>query len=477
MIPLTLDEIIRVIEGRTKEKPAPVTVTGVSTDSRTAGAGDLFFALRGERFDGHRFMAEAVERGAIAAVVQDLEAHSLGDRTILVRDSVAALGKLAAFHRRQRSMTVIAVTGSNGKTTTKCMIEHVLSQHVKGRGSPKSYNNAIGVPLSLLAVEAQDEFVVLEIGSNAPGEVEALAAMVSPNIGVITSIGAAHLEGLNSLKGVAYEKFSMLNHLRPGGIAVINADCRALGESIQPPGQVDRYGAVTFGESSDADVRISQFDGDLDGSRFRINDRHDVRLRVPGRHNAVNAAAAFAVCRRMKLDPERIVEALATVTLPPMRLNVWRGECLTIIDDSYNANPASAAVALEVLQNGAQGRRVYVVGDMLELGNDASKFHQELGRQIASAGIEVLVAVGEYRDVLIEGARSASRSPETISYENTQAAILDLPDRLHELDTVLIKGSRRVGLDQLVRRLRQRFEHQPDDHEIACDSGSQQRVG
>jgi UDP-N-acetylmuramoyl-tripeptide--D-alanyl-D-alanine ligase len=160
-----------------------------------------------------------------------------------------------------------------------------------------------------------------------------------------------------------------------------------------------------------------------------------------------------------------------------MRLNVSRSERLTIIDDSYNANPSSAAAALEVLQRGAQGRRVYVIGDMLELGSDASKFHQELGRQIASAGIEVLVAVGDYRDALIEGARSASRLPQTISYEDTQAAILDLPDRLHESDTVLIKGSRRVGLDQLVRRLRQRFEQRPENSEMACDSGSQQRVG
>ncbi len=481
MIPLTLDEIVRAMDGRPYGDLSPVTVTGVSTDSRTCRSGDLFFAIRGERFDGHQFVGQALERKAIAVVVEkrtapvgaDASGDAPGDlkrngSRIYVSDTVAALGKLAAFHRQQRSMTVIAVTGSNGKTTTKGMIEHVLSQHFKGRGSPESYNNAIGVPLSLLEVEVDDAFVVLEIGSNAPGEVAALSKMVSPTIGVITCIGEAHLEGLRTLHGVATEKGSLLDHLRPGGIAVIHDEALRNG-LLQPPAKGGNgYTTVTFGASDDADVWISEFDGDLDGIRFKINGRHDAELRLAGKHSALNAAAAFAVCRRMKLEPEQIVSALAGFKALPMRLNVWRSHRLTLIDDSYNANPCSASAALEVLRSAGGGRKVFVAGDMLELGAEASRLHQRLGCQAAEAGIDVVVAIGGQRDAVIEGARlgkgpgrgrpgSLGCGPETIGYPDTEAACHDLPNRLHGSDTVLIKGSRRLGLERLAQRLREAF--------------------
>ena len=231
MIPLTLDEIIRETRGKPCRTLSPITVTGVSTDSRTCKPGDVFFAIRGERFDGHDFVAGALKAGAVAAFV-DLPLGSDESPLVHVSDTIVALGELAAFHRRQQSLTVVAVTGSNGKTTVKSMIDHVLSRHLTGRASPQSFNNAIGVPLTLLSARAGDDYLVAEIGSNAPGEIAALGKMVAPGVAVITSIGEAHLSGLGDLGGAAVEKLSLLEHVRTGGIAVINAD--------------DFYGASAF---------------------------------------------------------------------------------------------------------------------------------------------------------------------------------------------------------------------------------------
>ena len=230
MITLTLDEIVNAIGARLADPPA-ISVGGVSTDSRSVAAGEVFFALTGERFDGHDFVAPALERGAAAAVVDQARAEALRDglpaaataRLIGVEDVLAALGRLAAYHRQQLSATVIAVGGSNGKTTTKSMIHHILAGRRTGRASPKSFNNAIGVPLTLLSAEAADEYLVVEIGTNAPGEVAALAALARPNIAVITSIGEEHLEGLGDLSGVAAEECSLLNAMT-GGFAAVNVD-------------------------------------------------------------------------------------------------------------------------------------------------------------------------------------------------------------------------------------------------------------
>lgn len=449
MIPLTLDEIISAIGGRATCRLPRVSVSGVSTDSRTCRAGELFLAIRGERFDGHAFVDEALERRAIAAIV---ETCADGDDRPLIRvgDTVAALGRLAAYHRDQIPTTVIAVTGSNGKTTTKCMIDHVLSRRLKGRGARASFNNAIGVPLTLLSARRGDDYLVVEIGSNARGEVAALAKMASPNVGVVTSIGDAHLAGFDNRSGVAVEKMSLLTHVRRGGLAVVNAD----NEDIER--MVNRgvgCKVVTFGVSDRADVRVGDVVTCVDSTRFTINGRFAVTLAMPGGHNALNAAAAFAVCRRLALEPEEIIEALATFKLPPMRLNVVRLGRMTVIDDSYNANPESTAAAVEVLSRVSNGRRVFVAGDMLELGLAASALHEETGRRIGKANIDLLVAVGEYGDAVIDGARAVNAEVETIRYANTAAACRDLPKRLTEFDTVLFKGSRGMGLDRLARHV------------------------
>ncbi len=456
MIALTLDEIVRVMQGRRSCVVAHTRITGVSTDSRTCSAGDLFFALAGPNHDGAKFLNGAFERGAAAAVVSG-EAVADDRSLVYVPDTVEALGRLAAFHRTQRSSHVIAVTGSNGKTTTKCMIDHVLGTRFKGRSAPKSFNNNIGVPVTLLSSEVGDEFLVVEIGANAPGEIASLGALASPTVVVITSIGDAHLAGFGDRAGVTREKLSLLDCLRKGGLAIVNMDDFDAAEMASIRARAGEWTLVTFGVSEQADVRITDVETDLDGTRFVLNGRERVSLPCIGRHNALNAAAAFAVGRRLKIEPDVIVAALATFAPPPMRLNVSRAGNVTVIDDSYNANPTSTSAAIDVLRNVPGGRRVFVGGGMLELGAKSASLHEQAGRMLAEAGVGLLVAIGQNGADLIAGAHTVSRTMTTVLYADTETACCDLPNWLTDADTVLIKGSRMLSLDRVADAVRKSF--------------------
>ncbi len=456
MIPMPLNEIVKAVGGRAVGISSHETATGVSTDSRTCGRGDLFFALRGPAFDGNMYVDAALEAGAVAAVV-DQKPESNERPIVLVSDVTTALGRLAAFHRKRHATRIIAVTGSNGKTTTKSMIDHVLSRKLTGRGAPKSYNNAIGVPLTLLSTQPRDEYLVVEIGSNAPGEVAALAAMSTPDIGVVTSIGDAHLEGLRDRNGVALEKLSLFDRIREGGLGVLNLDDADEVGVAESTSRRCHANVVTFGRHASADVRVTEIVGDIDGVGFTINGRHQVSLPCPGLHNALNAAAAFAVCRRMNMEPEMIVDALATFESPEMRLNVSRFGGLTLIDDSYNANPTSVSAAVDVLKSAGGRRRVFVGGEMLELGQHATTMHERAGREIAEAGVELMVAIGDHGPDVISGVHSVNHRVTTLLYADTETACADLPNWLTRDDTVLIKGSRGLHLDKVATSVRAAF--------------------
>ena len=476
MIPLRIDELVRAVGGRMplgdrrSSRPAgsPLAdrVAGVSTDTRTLKPGEVFVALAGENFDGHAFVSEAFARGARAGLVAESAVSTLAldarheSSVILVDDPRAALGRLAAYCRRSalgRATNVIAVTGSNGKTTTKGMIDHVLGTCLPGRAAPKSFNNDIGVPLTLLSMEPSDRYVVVEIGSSTPGEVAHLAAMAAPDVGVITSIGHAHLEGLGGIDGVIREKLSLLDHVASGGLGLLNLDdLRRLDHGPIPGG----VRLVTFGTDPQADVRVTALQSGLEGATFTINDRYRVRLPVPGAHNAGNAAAAFAVARFAfgdEFEPERIVEALATVRLPTMRLNVRRLDGLTLIEDCYNANPTSMAAGIEVLRTVRQGRRVLVAGEMMELGGQSAVLHERIGVLAARSGIDLVVSVGRGAGAIIDGARSVNPTVAVHTCDMIEQACAELPPMLAAGDTVLVKASRAVGLEKLAERIVQKF--------------------
>jgi UDP-N-acetylmuramoyl-tripeptide--D-alanyl-D-alanine ligase len=458
---LTMDEVLAATRG-TMINPRPASsVRGVSTDSRTVQPGQLFFALIGPHHDGHNFIVEALRRGAVGAVVsrRDSATEEATDAGIIIAvdDTTAALGRLAAYHRRQLAAQIVAVTGSNGKTTTKDMIHAVLSAARKGRCSPRSFNNHVGVPLTLLSAEGSDEYLVVEIGSNAPGEVHALSQIAKPDVAVITGISPTHLQGLSSIEGVAEEKASLLRSLRRGGLAALNIDHPALMRHL--PDNPDHWRQVGFGLVEGADLRATDVQTGADGISFRVNDKFEIRLNMLGRHNAVNALAAVAVGRRFGLEHEQIAGALATVSPPPMRLQLERIGPITVINDAYNANPESMGCALEVLMElPATGRRVAVLGDMRELGEQSQALHVELGRRLGRSGVQLLVAVGDYADVVSRtAARDVGDRLEVRSFADVGDAMDQIAKLLAPADMVLVKGSRAMQLERLMEPIRRHF--------------------
>ncbi|MFH1109371.1 MAG: UDP-N-acetylmuramoyl-tripeptide--D-alanyl-D-alanine ligase [Planctomycetota bacterium] len=465
MIPMLLGDVAAAIGAAYSAGTAGVVVRRVTTDSRDVREGDLFFALRGVRFDGHQFAAEALAKGAVACVC-DRNLHPpteaarfLGGsgQALVVENTLDALGRLAKHYRHAVlpvSTVVIAVTGSNGKTTTKCMIDHVLGGEFKGRASPKSFNNAIGVPLTLLSADADDRYLVVEIGTNAPGEVASLAALTSPNVAVITSIGEAHLEGLGDIHAVAVEKTSLLRFVRPAGFAVVNVDRPEVLPYLASAG---RTRLLTFGVDQSAKLCVARRRADLHGTAFELERRYRVELPMPGAHHATNAAAAFAVARWFGVAPQSIAERLQSFRPPEGRTQLAEIGGVKVVDDAYNANPASVAAAVEALRGAQNGRRVFVLGDMLELGVDSSASHRRVVRTAVEAGIEVLVAVGP---ATVEAARASQSEPngtQVYCCEDVPTANEVLDALVTVGDTVWIKGSRGMELDRIVRHLQTRL--------------------
>ncbi len=448
---LTLEEVVTAVGGRPLGPPAVASVAAVSTDSRRVRAGELFFALPGPQHDGHEFVDAALSAGAVAAVVSDAgrvaRRWQESGRLICVRETVDALGRLAAYHRGQIAAQVIAVAGSNGKTTTKGLIEHVLRTRRRGRAAPRSFNNQIGVPLTLLSAEASDEFLVVEIGTNHPGEVAALAQLARPDVGIVTSIGEEHLEFFGDLPRVADEEMSLLRGLRARGFAVVPFEHRA-----HPAAQRDDLTIVTFGTESGADLRASDIQWDGRAQRFIVNGRFEYALPVIGAHNVGNALAAAAVGLRFGLTHEEIAAALATAPIPPMRLERQTCGSLTLINDAYNANPASMRAALATFEQVSDGgRRVLVLGDMRELGEAAARYHAELGRAAGRSSAAVIVAVGAHARTVADGATETAGPSKRIHwFPDLERAGPGVERALEPGDLVLMKGSRAVGLERLI---------------------------
>jgi UDP-N-acetylmuramoyl-tripeptide--D-alanyl-D-alanine ligase len=341
------------------------------------------------------------------------------------------------------------------------MIAHVLQGRWQGLASEKSFNNEIGVPLTLLATDTHHRFVICEIGTNAPGEIARLARMVEPDIAVVVGVSEAHLEGLGTLRDVAEEKLSLFKFLRSDGCAVINGDQDLLAGAIRSDYDLRNLKYVRFGQSADADLRLTDTRVTSSGKRppgiaFTVNGRFHYRLNVPGRHNVINAMAAIAVARRFNMDHDEIAARLATFELPPMRL---QRECVggvTLINDAYNANPASLAAAVDVLAGEAtQGRRVLIVGDMRELGAESERLHRLAAENIGRSPIDVVISVGQRARLIATTIREVSGGRiETHAYASTPLARRRITQYIRIGDTIALKGSRLLGLETIARRIR-----------------------
>ncbi|MEW8014968.1 MAG: UDP-N-acetylmuramoyl-tripeptide--D-alanyl-D-alanine ligase [Candidatus Sedimenticola endophacoides] len=426
------------------------TFGAVSTDTRTLCAGDLFVAIKGPTFDGHDYVGEARERGAAAALVQRDVGAPLP--RVLVPDTRLGLGALAAMWRERSGVPLVAVTGSNGKTTVKEMLAAILresgSSVLATRGN---LNNDIGLPLTLTGLQ-DERYAVVEMGANHPGEIAYLTRIARPDVALLNNAGRAHLEGFGSLEGVARAKAEIIQGLAPQGWFVFNADdpwaplWRGLDKGCN---------RRTFGIAPGADVRAVDVGGLHWGAegfvnRFQVHSPQGevgVELRLAGRHNLLNALAAIAAAQLVGADLDQIRRGLAAVTPVRGRLQPRAGRNgVTLIDDSYNANPDSVAAAIEVLGS-APGRRILILGGLAELGGDAERFYAELGERARAAGIERLYGVGA------AGIAADSFGAGGYRFAGREALIGGLDGEFHRGDKVLIKGSRSAGMERVVEVL------------------------
>lgn len=415
-------------------------VRGFSIDSRTLEPADLFFAIRGPVHDGHAFVADAFARGAAAAIVQAAYAGPAGGALLRVGCPAAALRALAARARREWAKTVIAVTGSGGKTTTKETIAALLGEVMAVSKSAGNLNNEYGLPLSLLRTSDAAAASVVEIGVNHPGEMRPLADLAAPDIGVVTNVGSAHLGNFPSVDAIAVEKGQLVQALRSGGTAVLNADdprVAAYAASLAGP-------VVTFGIERAADVRARHCE-DLGaaGCRFEV-DGVPLESPLPGRHNIANVLAALAVARVLGIGAERLRGGVARLRPASMRGAVRQVGGVTLIDDCYNANPDAMEAMLEVLRRTSAQRRIAVLGEMRELGTRSRELHRRVGEATARAGLDYLVAVG---GDAAEIAAAANVPAEFCACPQDAAALLT--GRLRPGDAVLLKASRGVALERV----------------------------
>jgi UDP-N-acetylmuramoyl-tripeptide--D-alanyl-D-alanine ligase len=468
-------ELLTATGGALHARPSDGSeAAGVSTDSRTIVPGELFVALSGPReqpvrivLDGHRFVGEALRRGAWgvlveeAALLREEVAREIaawpGRAVIAVPDSLQALGDLAAYHRRRMPARVVGITGSNGKTTTKGMVFAIAAARWRVLRSEGNLNNLVGLPLTLLGLDAGHEVAVVEMGMSRPGEIRRLAAIAAPQVGVVTNVGPVHLEGVGGIAGVAAAKAEILEGIVPGGTAVLNADDPAT------PAMAARWEGrlVTFGLSSTADVRAEGVEYTPQGTSFTLVLGADGRTRVHlpwhGEHNVRNALAAAAAGHSLGADCAQIGAGLAQARPEAMRFEIGTiPPGATFVNDAYNANPASMRAALAAFgQLPAASRRALVLGDMLELGTAAPEEHRKLGRDAALTAPDLLLAVGAFAERVAEGAREGGLSPAAIgTAADADAAAHLLSGWLRPGDLLLLKGSRGVRLERILERLR-----------------------
>ena len=443
MIPLP--DVARAVASGAE--PPAVTVTGWSVDSRTIGAGDLFFALRGPHHDGHQYVAKALARGAAAAVVEN--PVDAGGLLLPVTDCYGALRDLAAWARERWGGPVVAVTGSAGKTSTKDVIASLLATRRRTGKSAGNFNNHVGLPLSILRLPDDAEVAVLEIGMNHAGEIRQLAGVAKPDVGVVTNAGYAHVEFFDSLDGVAAAKRELIESLPAEGTAVLNADDERVARfAAGHPGPV-----ITFGFAEGAAVRATSFTPVPGGTRFTVAGAGEFSMRLEGRHSVRNVLAAMAVARVFGIDADELREAVAALEPPPMRGRRFTDHGITIIDDCYNSNPDAVRAMLESLRDTPGQRLIAVLGEMLELGRWAETLHQEIGRFVAACGVNVLVGIRGAAHLMVDAAVAAGL-PASAAYffpEPEQAG-----DHLRKLaragDVILFKGSRGTHVERALER-------------------------
>ena len=467
MKPITADQLGKIIHGHLVTGDGLSSLNGISIDSRTIGAGQAFFAIRGENFDGHDHAVSAIEKGASCIVVQrEIELPSDCQAAVVrVDDCVAALAQLASWYRQQLSVKVIAITGSVGKTTTRQIMHQILSRFFKCRQARGSFNNHIGVPLTILSAEPDDEILLVELGSNHLGEIEQLSNLANPDAAVITAVAPSHLDGFGSLDNIIREKSSIACGLRPGGTLYVNGDQPDLLDYAKK-----HYNAsiITFGSNDSCLVRATHLESIGRQGSLQI-DGQTVHVPLAGRANVSNVLTAWAVSRDLGISLADFSEAVQHLKPADSRLEIEAIGRLTILDDCYNASPVSMVNGLSCLSSMALStgkRKVFIAGCMAELGDQSEYFHRQLGEYAAVEGIQLLLAAGPFADQIVQGARNVAQCPfESHAFTGTGQLCDNLHKWIQPDDIILVKGSRSAGLEQAVGRLKELFANRKIDTE------------
>ena len=451
---LTLGEIAAatggVLTGGEKDTP----ITDINTDSRVISDGMLFVALSGANFNGNDFAKSAIERGGVGAVVsEDLD---LPGAKILVPDTLKALGDIAAYYRNKFDIPFVGITGSVGKTTTKDMIACVLKQKYNVLKTKGNFNNQIGLPLTLLRLQKENEIGVTEMGMSAFGEIDALSSMVKPKIGVFTNIGMSHIEKLGSRENICKAKLEMLKHIQKGGSVVFCGDDDMLWASRE---EFSAFNALSYGVSNpDCTVTAKDIVYGADGTDFTVchgADTFRVHIPVFGEHNVKNALAAYLVGLQCGVSREEYIKALSVFEPGKMRQNILEVGGITVINDCYNASPSSVQAGLKILNQIDKNRRkIAVLGDMLEMGDWAKEAHELVGNYVVENHVNVLITVGRDSLNIAEGAVCAGMDKAAVhSFETTAEAIAFLDMLVQKGDIVLVKASRGMKLETVVEHL------------------------
>ena len=462
-IPWTQEEIIKATKGEILSGGSNLLFSGVSIDSRTISAREIFVAIRGNLHDGHTFIEEAIKLGVKGLIIDRQEAVKLpceewkkaGIFCVAVGDTIKAIGSLASYNRARAGVSVVAITGSNGKTTTRRMTAEVVSRRFETLSTTGNLNNEIGLPLTLLKLSHSHEWAVVELGMNHPGEIERLAQISKPDIGIITNIGPAHLEGLNSLEGVMNAKGELIGGIKPDGTAILNADDDMLMNLARRASKK----VLLFGFSGNASVRASLVEVRRHTTSFTLllpEETVAVDLPVSGGFMVSNALAAASVGYLAGLPASEIKAGLENCTPEKSRMNIFTlSNGITVIDDSYNANPGSMEAAIKTLSElKATNRGILIAGDMLELGEHSKKMHEKIGAFCAESGIERLYATGQFAGNTADGAVSKGMSLNSIVTGSHDDIMEDITGWVGTGDWILVKGSRAMGMERIVYRLK-----------------------
>ena len=462
-LPWTLSEILNATGGELLSGDPMQGFENIGIDSRDIAPRDVFVAIAGDVHDGHTFVNDVVQQGVSGLIVSrdksaalpvtDWQARQIA--CVAVADTTRALGDRAAYHRSRTDVPLTAITGSNGKTTTRQMTAQVVAQKYNTLATIGNYNNQIGVPLTLLRLTGKYDQAVVELGTNSPGEIARLAKICAPDIGVVTNVGPAHLEGLGSLDGVMREKEQLIEHLKAGGKAVLNADDRRV---YQMASRTERE-KLLFGLSKEAEIRATAVTERTGGISFRLHmpdERLPVALSVPGQFMVLNALAAAAVGYLLKLSAEDIKAGLESFEPVWGRMDIFQtANGIHIIDDTYNANPESMKAAITTLRTLRRNNRsLFVAGDMLELGDQSEALHKQVGAWAAAANIDKLLVTGDFATAVAAGAMSAKMKQADIFTGTRDEIINTLKQSLKAGDWVLIKGSRGARMETIVKGLK-----------------------